>query len=126
MNIRLGVWGNTLKMIRSNPVAGVGIGNFAVNYPRFASEAPDGTRVDERVDSAHNDYVEFRNIRIKDLSIPETDNVPPAGFDALFTGKDLAGWKGLLNKVLQARDELERTVRIRKTFTVARVSTREP
>ena len=59
VNIRLGVWGNTLEMIRSNPVAGVGIGNFAVNYPRFASEAPDGTRVDERVDSAHNDYVEL-------------------------------------------------------------------
>ena len=59
VNIRLGVWGNTLEMIRSNPVAGVGIGNFPVNYPRFASETPDGTRIDQRVESAHNDYVEL-------------------------------------------------------------------
>jgi hypothetical protein len=44
----------------------------------------------------HNDYVEFRNIRIKDLGAPEQDNVPPAGFVALFNGKDLTGWKGLL------------------------------
>jgi hypothetical protein len=44
----------------------------------------------------HNDYVEFRNIRIKDLSKPEKDNTPPKGFTALFNGDDLSGWKGLL------------------------------
>jgi hypothetical protein len=44
----------------------------------------------------HNDYVEFRNISVKDLSRPEKDNVPPTGFNALFNGKDLTGWKGLL------------------------------
>src|SRR5205085_11229184 len=26
----------------------------------------------------------------------ESDNTPPAGFTALFNGKDLTGWKGLL------------------------------
>ena len=45
----------------------------------------------------HNDYVEFRNIRVKELPTPaEKDNTPPPGFVALFNGKDLAGWKGLL------------------------------
>ena len=44
----------------------------------------------------HNDYVEFRNIRIKELAKPEQDNTPPAGFIALFNGRDLTGWKGLL------------------------------
>ena len=44
----------------------------------------------------HGDYLEFRNIRIKDLSRPQADNTAPAGFAALFNGRDLAGWKGLL------------------------------
>ncbi|NJN70290.1 MAG: DUF1080 domain-containing protein, partial [Nitrospira sp.] len=45
----------------------------------------------------HNDYLEFRNIRIKDLSQASVkDNTPPAGFKALFNGRDLSGWKGLL------------------------------
>lgn len=44
----------------------------------------------------HNDYVRFRNIRIKEIPIKERDNRPPKGFQALFNGKDLTGWKGLL------------------------------
>ncbi len=44
----------------------------------------------------HNDYVEFRKLRVKELPASEKDNMPPAGFTALFNGKDLAGWKGLL------------------------------
>ena len=44
----------------------------------------------------HNDYVEFRNIRIKELAGEPRDNKPPKGFQALFNGKDLVGWKGLL------------------------------
>jgi hypothetical protein len=44
----------------------------------------------------HNDYVEFRNIRIKELPVKEKENTPPPGFKALFDGKDLTGWKGLL------------------------------
>ncbi|MCS6776292.1 MAG: DUF1080 domain-containing protein [Chloroherpetonaceae bacterium] len=40
--------------------------------------------------------VQFRNIAIRDLSKPEKDNTPPPGFVALFNGRDLTGWKGLV------------------------------
>ena len=46
----------------------------------------------------HGSRVEFRNIRIKPLP-PYTagpHNTPPKGFVALFNGKDLTGWKGLV------------------------------
>lgn len=46
----------------------------------------------------HGARVEFRSVRIKPLE-PYTEgpqNVPPEGFTALFNGKDLTGWKGLL------------------------------
>jgi hypothetical protein len=44
----------------------------------------------------HNDYVEFRNIRIMEMPASKKDNTPPAGFTALFNGEDLTNWKGLL------------------------------
>jgi hypothetical protein len=44
----------------------------------------------------HNDYVEFRNIRIKELPTQEKENIPPVGFKAAFNGKNLNGWKGLM------------------------------
>ena len=44
----------------------------------------------------HGSRVEFRNLAIKDLSKPERDNTPPPGFTALFNGRDLTGWKGLV------------------------------
>jgi hypothetical protein len=44
----------------------------------------------------HNDYIEFRNIRIKELPSTEKDNAAPEGFTALFNGRDLTNWKGLL------------------------------
>lgn len=40
--------------------------------------------------------VQFRNISIRDMAKPEKDNVAPKGFTALFNGKDLKGWKGLV------------------------------
>src|SRR6267154_2159199 len=46
----------------------------------------------------HNDYVEFRNIRIKELAVESKENKSPKGFTALFNGKDLSGWKGLLSR----------------------------
>jgi len=44
----------------------------------------------------HNDYVEFRDIRVKELTVEDKENKPPRGFVPLFNGKDLSGWKGLL------------------------------
>ncbi len=49
----------------------------------------------------HGDFVAYKNIRVKDFSPPPPlpgtpPNTPPDGFTALFNGKDLTGWKGLL------------------------------
>lgn len=44
----------------------------------------------------HGSLVEFKNITIEDLGKPERDNVAPKGFTALFNGRDLKGWKGLV------------------------------
>ena len=40
--------------------------------------------------------VQLRNIRIRELPEIEVPNRPPRGFRALFNGKDLKGWKGLV------------------------------
>jgi hypothetical protein len=45
----------------------------------------------------HDDYVEFRNLRVKELPTPHKDNKAPAGFTALFNGKNLNGWRGWVN-----------------------------
>ena len=44
----------------------------------------------------HGDYLEFRNLRIKELPRTGKDNSAPEGFTALFNGQNLDGWKGLL------------------------------
>lgn len=44
----------------------------------------------------HTEFAEFRNIRIKELPSKRKDNEPPKGFDALFNGRNLQGWKGLV------------------------------
>jgi hypothetical protein len=53
----------------------------------------------------HGARVEFRNIRIKSMdgksapaagALEDTKNTPPKGFIALFNGKDLTNWKGLV------------------------------
>lgn len=44
----------------------------------------------------HGSRVDIRNIRIR-----EDLNKPPAGFTALFNGKDLSGWKGLVSNPLK-------------------------
>ena len=58
----------------------------------------------------HNDYVEFRNIRIKELPRANLNNIPPDGFVRLFNGENLDGWKGLL-----ARPNDNPTNRVRLT-----------
>lgn len=49
----------------------------------------------------HGDYVAYRNLKLKDFAAAapvlsgNPDNTAPAGFTALFNGKDLTNWKGL-------------------------------
>jgi len=63
--------------------------------------------------AGHNDRVEFRNMMIADYSdAPAShesshDNVPPRGFEALFNGQNLKGWKGLAHKNAISRRQLE-------------------
>ena len=50
----------------------------------------------------HGDFVAYKNLKVADYTaapaIPKSagDNQAPAGFKALFNGKDLTGWKGLV------------------------------
>ncbi len=50
----------------------------------------------------HGDFVAFRNVKVKNFTPAapvlsgNPDNTAPAGFTALFNGKDLTNWKGLL------------------------------
>jgi len=59
----------------------------------------------------HGSRVEFRNIWIRNLSTPGKDNTPPEGFVALFNGKDLTGWKGLVadppTRARMSKEELQ-------------------
>ncbi|MEY3174679.1 MAG: hypothetical protein RLZZ436_2593 [Planctomycetota bacterium] len=62
--------------------------------------------------AGHSDRVEFRNLRLADYSPSPTRpaseqlNTPPAGFQALFNGRDLSGWKGLAHENANKRREL--------------------
>lgn len=52
----------------------------------------------------HGSLVKFRNIQLKNLEKPRKDNQAPKGFTALFDGKSLKGWKGLVeNPVKRAK-----------------------
>ncbi|MBZ0257850.1 DUF1080 domain-containing protein, partial [bacterium] len=44
----------------------------------------------------HGHPIEFRNLKVKDLAQDLPDNTPPDGFEALFNGRDLTNWKGLV------------------------------
>jgi hypothetical protein len=62
--------------------------------------------------AGHSDRVEFRNLKLADYSPsptrPASDkvNTPPAGFQPLFNGIDLTGWKGLAHDNAVKRREL--------------------
>ncbi len=49
----------------------------------------------------HDDYAEFRNLRVKELPTKHKDNTPPSGFKTLFNGKNLNGWKGFVGSPAQ-------------------------
>ncbi len=53
-------------------------------------------------DFADKGYIGFQNhdwdttIHFRDIRVKEIHNVPPEGFTALYNGRDLTGWKGLV------------------------------
>lgn len=63
--------------------------------------------------AGHSDRVEFRNLRVADYSPSPTspasksDNTPPDGFEAMFNGEDLSGWKGLAHRNATSRRALK-------------------
>lgn len=62
--------------------------------------------------AGHNDRVEFRNLQVADYSAAppqpasDADNTPPEGFNSLFNGRDLSGWKGLAHRNANERRQL--------------------
>lgn len=69
-----------------------------INDPETLMEHPGMLRSTGRIGFLGHgpSRVEFRNIRIRDLSKPERDNRAPQGFKALFNGRDVSGWKALV------------------------------
>ena len=63
--------------------------------------------------AGHSDHVEFRELRVADFSpaapeiAPTIDNSPPEGFQALFNGEDLSGWKGLAHRNANSRRAMD-------------------
>lgn len=66
-NERLPAWFNTLEMIKEHPVAGVGIGQWAVHYPLYYDRVEKDKIFNEqiRLRHLHNEYLEiFANVGI--------------------------------------------------------------
>ncbi|MDZ7337575.1 MAG: DUF1080 domain-containing protein [candidate division KSB1 bacterium] len=63
------------------------------DYPWFALERSGHIALQH-----HGEEVWYRRIKIRPL--PDEPNVPPEGFVALFNGRDLSGWKGLVGNPL--------------------------
>jgi O-antigen ligase len=53
--LRGGIWKDTLRIIRNNPVSGVGLGAFRTVYPIYTSRSG----LDGVVTAAHNDYLQI-------------------------------------------------------------------
>ncbi len=55
--LRLTVWKDTLRMVKENPVLGVGLGNYNIHYPLYQSKALLSKEI--RIDHTHNDYLQL-------------------------------------------------------------------
>lgn len=58
---RFPAWINTIEMIKENPIAGVGVGQWPESYPRYYDRKMKDTFFNEnvRLEKAHNDYLEI-------------------------------------------------------------------
>lgn len=61
LGIRLDLWRNTLAMVRDHPVAGVGIGNFRIEFPPYSNRVVQvewfGAKLQPK--HAHNDFLQI-------------------------------------------------------------------
>lgn len=53
LGVRGDYWRSSLRMVREHPIAGVGLGNFADNYPRYRLPQARETK------ATHNDYLQL-------------------------------------------------------------------
>ena len=68
-----------------------------ITDPKILANHPGVLRQTGRIGFlGHNEYVEFRNIRIKELPRFPRNNLAPEGFKLLFDGVNLTDWKGLV------------------------------
>lgn len=60
---RLLIWNVTLNMIKDNPVLGMGLGAFSLNYPEYQADFllshPEYINVNGKAEEAHNEYLQM-------------------------------------------------------------------
>ena len=98
------VIGRKVKVVLNGKVIVDGDLN-AVTDPKTLAEHPGILRSTGHIGFlGHGTDVRFRKIEVADLAKPAKDNSAPEGFTALFNGKDLSGWKGLVaNPIVRAK-----------------------
>lgn len=92
--------GDHIKVIlNGHTITDCFLGNHKIDYAKH----PGAKRKSGSIAfCGHGDFVAYKNLRIADFTpspaLPQTtgDNTPPKGFVALFNGKDLQGWQGLV------------------------------
>ncbi len=60
-NTRISFWVNSLFMLKDNPVGGVGVGNWSIEYPTYHDRVIPDKEYDDQVKlyQLHNDYLEI-------------------------------------------------------------------
>ncbi|MCM8806921.1 MAG: tetratricopeptide repeat protein [Candidatus Omnitrophica bacterium] len=57
---RIFIWKNTLRIIKKNPIIGVGLGNFKTNFLFYAEDRPKQIAlIKEVLEDVHNDFLEI-------------------------------------------------------------------
>lgn len=65
----------------------------------------------------HKDFVEFRDVRIKELPSPRVYNRADQDFDQLFNGNDLTGWQGAFDATSQTEAPQEKAKEVNQEIS---------